>query len=852
MQALRARFQPSSPVAFREGFLNKHEFFILLARFQAGLGVDDQGFKQKYVDRVEGASWASKKEAVQKNSADDYHSYTDGHTEYTQLYSPGLSHVEARPTTQSGAEGELVPHTESMKPPQPSSYWVCSTCSLHNFGGPPCDACGSEYPAGQYSNLTMNSGGESSRLRPVSVHQQDSFKEVFMGSEGIEVVPHQDSFKELSMVPEGKEVNSSSTTTLGATSLKSPVGSTSKVNMPNLMPRLSVRKASHPPGPSIATKESDAEALSIMKALEPKNSTFSMKRLGRKILPQDAEKLDKAHSGYSFTILAEALVSAAEAGNLLLVASLLKLGADVNYSSRKTKKLHNAIQRATKAQHVHVVEYFLTRGANEESAANALNVAIRRNFMEIAMKLVPHADFNRMWITSTKWKPFDDESFYAIPESFLDSSVQESCLSLLVGMKEENRNKLLTLIMDQPRFDSEKPAKEIYVKPWNFGALRYPMTILDCFVESADLAGVEFLLQQLGKGYKVHSKTPEWLSGPKPIYRNPLSYISIESWGAKPAHALKVAELLTKRGAHVDVTSLLPNDQKKEGDSPLISAIAGRSVKGVEFFLANGADPECIMATNGHSFWGLSPLSYAASYCGVGICRTIVDHGALPWRSDESGKNPLYYACSRGNLEAVEYFLSVDVARSDINLCLEAAIEANEPRVVKALTDVGALATADVWEYAMSVKRIGKERFPYFQIIDLLLLTESRLHTDLVLTAIDKDNLAGLSRVLEKRNGKLDFDRDEIFADKRWFNVSRTVPFHSTDTGSTNPSTFLRRDWQNCLAYAEEKGAEDFISLLKSYSWVSNSKCLCDDAEYARHNKQLEDKSSGQPPPYRS
>ena len=836
--------------------------------------------------------------------------YADGHTEYNQLFSPGLRNVEAVRTSTTPLPGDdNMPLPPTQGPPQPSPspspYWVCSNCSLHNFGGPPCDACGVANSE-QFSALIVASESEgsssSSRPRALSAAQQDSYKEIAPIPEGIEFTP-QDSFKDISVIPEGIEVVggqhsmkelpqvpentelSSPTraprTRTPAASLRSSVGSVSTMRRGSIPiiggPRRKASMVSQSSTSStstsssvsveglgsFATKESDAEANSIMKALEPKNSSFSVKRLSRKIMPQEAEKQDKAISGYSFGALAEALLGAAEAGSLSLVASLLKLGADVNYSSLKTKKLHNACQRATRSNQVRIVEFLVKRGANPESCANGLNLAIRKNFTEIAMKLVPHADLNKLWTTSSKWKPFDEEGIHCVSESFLDSSVQESCLSLLISWRGEERNRLLQLIMKQSRFDPELPAKEIYIKPWNYAAMRYPMTLLDCFAEIADLDGVELLLNRLGKNYKIHGRGLEWLSGPKPIYRNPLSVINIRSWATKPDESLQIAKLLAAHGAVAEETSLIPNNQKLEADSPVVSAIAGRSLEGVEFFLASGADPECTMHTTGHSFWGLSPLCYAASYCEVGICRAIVDHGALEWRSDESGKTPLYYACLRGNLEAVKYFLSVDVTRSDVNLCLQGAIEANEPTVAKALIDAGASASAEVWEFAMTVKRIGKERFPYFQIIDQLLLTETRLHTDLVLTAIDQNNLAGLSRVLEKRNGKLDFDRNEIFADKRWFDVVCVVPFHEVETpgatlaGPIKSTDSIRRDWQNCLAYAEEKSADDFVSLLKSYNWVSISKCLCDDKEYERHMKDqkdmkdTEDKMTALPPPYR-
>jgi hypothetical protein len=241
-----------------------------------------------------------------------------------------------------------------------------------------------------------------------------------------------------------------------------------------------------------------------------------------------------------------------------------------------------------------------------------------------------------------------------------------------------------------------------------------------------------------------------------------------------------------------------------------------------------GADPECVMCTIGWST-PLSPLSYAAQEpsISVEICRALVYKGATPWRSDGQGRTALYWACRGGNFEAIKYLFMLDVARSNINKCLEAAIDSHNPEVARELVNMGACATPATWKYVMSAKPVGNRRNTYLEIIDILLSTKTKLPRELVLAAIDHQNFWGLSRVLETRNGILDFDKDAMFANPRW---SGTVCRANRSFGP-KPKKYgwgTRKDLQTCLAYAEERNAHDIIALLKSYEWESKAECEAD------------------------
>lgn len=251
-------------------------------------------------------------------------------------------------------------------------------------------------------------------------------------------------------------------------------------------------------------------------------------------------------------------------------------------------------------------------------------------------------------------------------------------------------------------------------------------------------------------------------------------------------------------------------------------------MSGVRLFLEMGADPECVMCTVGWST-PLSPLSYVArdTSISIEICRALVYKGARPWRSDEQGRTALYWACRGGNFEAIKYLFMLDAARSNINKCLEAAVDSHNPEVAKELVNIGACATAATWKYVMSAKPVGSRRNTYLEIIDILLSTKTKLQRELVLAAIDQQNFWGLSRILETRNGILDFDKDAIFADPRWSGIVCRAN-RSFGPKSKKYGWGTRNDLQTCLAYAEERSAHDIIALLKSYEWKSKAQCEAD------------------------
>lgn len=833
-QALGATYQPSLPAGSREGFLNRDEFFILLASLQAKLRMGDDLFQRMFaahqeLDARRGSSSTTYSYAI---GLDGQHetTRTPDYSQQTKLpinrkplprgqlmKSPsmsdsigsGLVQVNTPDHEEAYADGFTEYHSPTFQNRLPSypveledtgsgkqtqlglSSWVCSKCTYRNlFDSLTCGVC--EFQR----NLDLS----SDKISTDEDGKMDYKEAVRFSLPTLpEVVPP--------TLPEVvPEIESG----------LEPVETAREVATPIRNPRLNL-SVSETDAP-IATKESDDRALALITAREPqqtqkpqqKKSTLNIKKFSRSMLSGSRKSKepenphsdpDIAASGFSLGGLAKILGDAAETGNLPLVASILKLGADVNYSSRKEDVCHYAATRGVTSKNDHVVEYLLKKGMNKKSAANALHQAIiRGDCIDIAMELVPHADFNFMWAV----KGDGDKT-------------QESCLGALSRMNDEGRQdrlRLLHLIMEQPNFDADKPAMLL-----ESASEKVALSTLACFTRYAGFAAAESLLLQLGDTYKVPRQQRY---GSPYVHVDPLACISVKYWQREPKQALELAHLLLKHGSRLTGV--------EEKYTPLVPALVGGCVSGVRLLLEMGADPECVMCAVGWST-PLSPLSYAAQEPSISmeISRALVYKGATPWRSDGQGRTALYWACRAGHFEAMKYLLMLDVARSNINKCLEAAIDSYDPEVARELVNVGACATAATWKHVMSLKPVGSLRNTYLEIIDILLSTKTKLQRELVLAAIDYHNFWGLSRILETRNGILDFDEDAMFANPRWSGIVCKAS-RSFGPKSKKYGWGTRKDLQTCLAYAEEKNAHDIIALLKGYEWESQAVCEADCA----------------------
>ena len=495
---------------------------------------------------------------------------------------------------------------------------------------------------------------------------------------------------------------------------------------------------------------------------------------------------DKAASGYSYTKLAEALQDAVAEGNISLVASLFNLGANVNYSSVKDRVYHNILQVAAASGHTDIVEYFIAMGADSVSVDNALITSFFADNIDLAIKLAPHANVYHL-------RPFDTPGpeYQRLSASSLGRVIRDRT------MPARSRLRVLKCLINQDYFDANKVVFQAYDTA-NERLFEY--STLATLVAQLDVEGVRLILTSLGtvKRHSVRNTLSDRVH-----QMGAICCIRPSHWQLSSDRAFAMLELLVEHSADVGEIAYWPGQGEM---SPLACAVAGGSLEGVSFLIALDADPECLVyqhQSNGKETEAYSALGWAALKGRLDICTLLIDAGATPWRTSFRGYTPLYLACRGGSIELVEYLLSLDVERSMVDACLLAAVKGDEPRIVDVLLTVGASITPETWIAVMTQARKPRQRANLLSTIDLLLSQESIILEEPVLAAIDAGNFAGLSRVLERRNGELDFDKNATFGNWRW----------AQGQGGQDC-----RD-RTCLYYADQNGKRDFVALLGSYGW---------------------------------
>ena len=496
---------------------------------------------------------------------------------------------------------------------------------------------------------------------------------------------------------------------------------------------------------------------------------------------------DKAPSGYLYTKLAEALQDAVAEGNISLVASLFNLGANVNYSSVKDHVYHNILHVAVASGHADMIEYFIAMGADGISVDNALITAFFADNLDLAIMLAPHANVYNL-------RPFDTtrSSYQKFSASSLGRIIRDRTMPPIT------RFKLLKCLISQDYFDANKAVLQTYDTA---NGRLFEFSTLAALVAQLDVEGVELIQPSLAS---VKRHTVRKTAADRVHQMGAVCCIRPSHWQLSPERAFAMLQLLIDHSADVGEIAYWPGQGEM---SPLACAVAGGNLEGVSFLLALDADPECLVyqiQPSGEETEAYSALGWAALKGRLDICTLLIDAGATPWRTSFKGYTPLYLACRGGSIEVVEYLLSLDVERSMVDACLLAAVQGTDPHIVSVLLTVGASIMPETWIAVMAQPRKPRQRSNLLSIIDLLLSHESTILEEPVLTAIDAGNFAGLSRILERRNGELGFDKNAPFGNWRWA-----------------PGTAGGRDCRDrtCLYYADRCGKRDFVALLGSYGW---------------------------------
>lgn len=323
----------------------------------------------------------------------------------------------------------------------------------------------------------------------------------------------------------------------------------------------------------------------------------------------------KADSGYSLESLAIVLEDAAQEGNLPLVEAVMALGAHPIYRStnRLKNRRHDALNKATSAGHVHVMEYLLQNGAeygfDEPPKKDPFN-AIDYKLLDVAY--AGYGEVAKYLITNHNANPFVEQW----PRQYADANrtvyrrvngfkvYQRSLLDAIAKMGNpdgEYDMSLLQLILDNPSFDPTKICTRIYEDtPYTGDGTRmiqsaYHYSVLSTFIRAGWADAVEKMLKHTldPTAYqttddKITKEEGQIPSTKNDIYIYPTNALSKDTFLYRSADSLRILRLLIKH------TFVLDKSQKTADDSaprtPLSRAILANAADAVRLIVQADLD----------------------------------------------------------------------------------------------------------------------------------------------------------------------------------------------------------------------------------------------------------------------
>ncbi|KAH7077492.1 hypothetical protein BKA63DRAFT_508385 [Paraphoma chrysanthemicola] len=315
----------------------------------------------------------------------------------------------------------------------------------------------------------------------------------------------------------------------------------------------------------------------------------------------------RPESGYSLDALASVLEDAAQEGNLPLVEATMALGANPNFRSvnRLKNRRHDALNKATAAGHVDVIDYLLRHGATFGS-----NDSLKKDpIPPLDLKLLDVAysgstEVAHYLVSKHNANPFVEHW----PREYADATRtiyrrvqpvkihQRSVLDALARMGDEKQDTpLLEYIMSLPQFDPSAICSRVYIDtPYQGDGSRmmqttYHYTVLAAFVRAgwADAVEAMLKLQHDPEKYEIQDTVmKEEGQIPSTLiqsYVGPANALTRDTWLYHPVAALRILTLLAGHG--FDVTTPQKGVDDSAPRSPLARAILANATDAVDLII---------------------------------------------------------------------------------------------------------------------------------------------------------------------------------------------------------------------------------------------------------------------------
>jgi ankyrin repeat protein len=518
----------------------------------------------------------------------------------------------------------------------------------------------------------------------------------------------------------------------------------------------------------------------------------------------------RSDSGHPLDTLATVLEDAAQEGNVALVEAVMGLGANPNFRSvhRLKNRRHDALNKATAAGHVDVIDYLLKQGAtfcSDETSKNDPFLPIDYKLLDVAY--AGYGAVAEHLITSHRANPFVqqwprayNDATRTVYRRVLPAKVhQRTVLDAIakMGNAEEDMG-LLSIIMDDPAFDPAATCARIYEDvPYLGGSSRmvqttYHYSALASFVKAGWADAVDAMLRRNPdpSAYQttssIKNEEGQIPSTNNQCYIYPANASTKDTWLYRPHDALRILRSLITAGFDMSTAQRTADDSAAR--TPLSRAILANASSGVSLLLH--AHPALVKAdisfrlllqAGSEQEYKAPPLAAAIVQGSLETAQVILRSGAHPHDPAFSYPNVLLFAAGHGGTTATTMLREmIKIAPDLMGEALETAIHKVKPDAVHVLLHAPHARDARLWDMVLLCKYASRDdevRRKYLQVIDLVHGSDTHRQiphpaSSSVIAAMQNDNYVGVEKLLGLGVITSEVLNQRAFGDGEWGEVT--------------------------------------------------------------------------------
>jgi len=470
----------------------------------------------------------------------------------------------------------------------------------------------------------------------------------------------------------------------------------------------------------------------------------------------------RPESGHSLDSLATVLEDAAQEGNLPLVEATMALGANPNLRSvhRLKNRRHDALNKATAAGHVDVIDYLLQQGATynlSETSKKDEYTAMDYKLLDVSYS--GYGEVARYLVTTYGANPFVEQW----PREYFDATrtvyrrvasakvYQRTVLDAIarLGSPEEDMNLLKTMMMSHDFKPSAIVSRVYEDRPYEGDGTRmiqstYHYSALSAFVKAGwvDAVGLMLEMNSNPSAYeKQEIKTSEEGQIPSANYQRyiyPANALTKDTWLYRRQDAVLILELLINHGFDLGFAQKTADDSAPR--TVLTRAISANAAEGVEAVLKARSDLtqqevsfRLLLEGRTEQEYRAQPLAAAIVQGSLETARVILRSGADPHDPAFSYPNVMCFAAGHGGATATAMLKDmIDLAPDLLGAALETAIQKFKPDAVhellhsKAAQDLSTLRLYAIVLECQHVDRNDEIKRKYLQSIELIFGSDTR------------------------------------------------------------------------------------------------------------------------------